>query len=183
MGNGKIYFVRHGESESNLKGTFAGQRENSPLTSKGKKQAGQAATDLVSKGVKPKKIYVSPLLRTIETAQIIIQNAELTDTELIIDERIAEYDMGSLTGTPIRKVTSAELISADGAEDPLIFMERVHKLLTELFDKEEHALIVSHAGVGRIIEAKKRGVNPSSFYDLEPFPNAKVVELEIEITK
>lgn len=34
-----IYFIRHGESEANLKHVFAGQKDNSLLTEKGKEQA------------------------------------------------------------------------------------------------------------------------------------------------
>jgi broad specificity phosphatase PhoE len=58
MTKNKIYFLRHGESEANVKGTFAGQRENSSLTEKGKAQAKDAALDLIKKKIKPQKIYV-----------------------------------------------------------------------------------------------------------------------------
>jgi len=177
MTKNKIYFLRHGESESNVKGTFAGQKENSPLTEKGKAQARDAALDLTKKKIKPQKIYVSPLLRAYETAQIVIAEAGLTDTEIIIDERISEYDMGSLTGTPIREVTSHELISAKGAEEPGKFMDRVHNLIEEIEKINDHVLIVSHAGVGRIIEAKKKGIPAENFYDLDPYPNAQIIEL------
>ena len=46
---GKVYFVRHGESKANVEGKFAGQKENSELTDKGKEQARQAAKNLISK--------------------------------------------------------------------------------------------------------------------------------------
>lgn len=175
----KIYFVRHGESEANVKGTFAGQKEDSPLTTKGKDQARLTAMDLVRKKIKPSKVIVSPLVRAYETATIIIEHAKLDDVQLVVDQRVAEYDMGSLTGTPIRKVSSVELVSAEGAEDPEMFMNRVHGMLDELTSLEEVVLVVSHAGVGRIIEAKKKAVAAANFYDLDPLPNAVVIELEI----
>jgi broad specificity phosphatase PhoE len=34
-----IYFVRHGESEANIRKVFAGRRDNSLLTQKGKEEA------------------------------------------------------------------------------------------------------------------------------------------------
>lgn len=162
----QIFFVRHGESVANTKGIFAGQKENSPLTAKGREQAKQAALDLLNKKIKPKKVIVSPLVRAYETAQIIIQHANLQ-----------KYDMGALTGTPYRKITSKELVFAENAEDPQKFMNRVHNLLEELMDTNETCLIVSHAGVGRIIEARKKGLPAATFYDLDPLPNAQVVEL------
>lgn len=119
-------------------------------------------------------------MRASETAQIIIETANLHEAEIVIDERITEYDMGSLTGTPIRKVTSAELVAAKGAEDPVKFMERVHKLLDEVVNFDGQVLIVSHAGVGRIIETKKKKLSPHSFYDLPPFPNAQIIELDYQ---
>lgn len=177
MKQNKIFFVRHGESEANVKQMFAGQRENSPLTEKGKEQAKQAAIDLINKKIKPQKIIVSPLIRAYETAQIIIHHANLQDIEIIVEERVAEYDMGSLTGTPYRKISSAELVAAENAEDPQKFMDRVHNLLEEIINLNESILIVSHAGVGRIMETKKLGLPPSTFYDLDPLPNAQIIEL------
>lgn len=177
MKQGKVFFVRHGESEANTKGMFAGQRENSPLTEKGREQAKQAALDLLNKKIKPQRVIVSPLIRAYETAQIIIRNANLQDVKIIVEERVAEYDMGSFTGTPYRKITSAELIAAENAEDPQKFMDRVHNLLEEIINANEIILIVSHAGVGRIIETKKKGLPASTFYDLDPPPNAQVIEL------
>ena len=178
MSEKEIYFLRHGESIANIKGVFAGQKENSPLSEEGRNQAKKVARDLIEKNLKPSKIYVSPLLRTQETLQIIVQEAGLIDTEIIIDERIAEYDMGSLTGTPIHKITSLELVSAQNAEDPQVFMDRVHNLLEEIYKLKEQVLIISHAGVGRIIEAKRKSVSADCFYDLEPFPNAQIIKLD-----
>ena len=177
MKQGKVFFVRHGESEANTKGMFAGQRENSPLTKKGREQAKQVAFDLLSKEIKPQRVIVSPLIRSYETAQIIIHHAKLKDAKIMVEKRIAEYDMGSLTGTPYRKITSKELVAAENAEDPQKFMDRLHSLLEEIINTNEIILIVSHAGVGRIIETNKKGLPASTFYDLDPFPNAQVIEL------
>lgn len=176
----KIYFVRHGESEANVRKVFAGQRDNSKLTTIGKEQAKLIGRRIHDSNLSIQKIYTSPLLRTKETTEIIIQNAKLKNVEVLFDERIAEYDMGDITGMPIRHVKSEELVSAKNAENPELFMNRVHELLNELLILDENILIVSHAGVGRIIEAKKRGIEPHSFYDLDPYPNAKIIELEIE---
>src|SRR3989339_659141 len=138
---GKIYFVRHGESEGNVKHTFAGQRENTPLTELGRQQAKQAALDLLNHNFKIDRVITSPLKRAYETAQIIAKEAKLS-SQIEIDERISEYDMGELTGTTYHKITSEELVTAKGAEDPHAFQNRVHDLLNELAQGDKNVLIV-----------------------------------------
>jgi broad specificity phosphatase PhoE len=172
----KIYFVRHGESEANVERKFAGQKEDSPLTELGLEQAKQAALDLLKHGYKIDRVISSPLARAYETAQIVVKEAAL-DLEVELDKRIAEYDMGALTGTPHHKITSEELVSTEGAEDPRAFQNRVQDLLNELQDKDQNVLLVSHAGVGRIIEITKKSLDPNNFYDLEALPNAKIIVL------
>lgn len=62
-----IYFVRHGESEESIKPVF--QSLNSPLTSKGRKQAQYLAERALHLSFKT--IIASPLTRAKETAEII----------------------------------------------------------------------------------------------------------------
>lgn len=90
--------------------------------------------------------------------------------------------MGALTGTPNKDkaVTSKELISAEGAEDPQLFQQRVLDAFAEYSTLPGAILLVSHAGVGRIIEASKQGLAPDVFYDLPSYPNAQAVELDVD---
>lgn len=122
------------------------------------------------------RVISSSLARAYETAEIIIKEAGL-NLEIEIDERLAEYDMGQLTGTTYHKITSEELVSAEGAEDPRTFQNRVQSLLHKLSQEDKSVLLVSHAGVGRIIEVAKKSLNPNDFYDLEALPNAKIIVL------
>lgn len=62
-----VYFVRHGESEGNLKQIH--QAENTPLSKKGIKQAKAVAERLRS--AKIDVLYSSPYLRAKQTAEII----------------------------------------------------------------------------------------------------------------
>ena len=87
--------------------------------------------------------------------------------------------MGELTSTPIRKVSSHELVSAEGAEDPVKFRNRILDFLREYKDSPETILVVSHAGVGRAIEAAKHGMDAGEFYDLPAYPNAHALLLEL----
>lgn len=60
-----IYFVRHGESEANLQGLFAGQKDDSILTEKGREQAKITAQNIKIQIPKIDRIICSPLKRTL----------------------------------------------------------------------------------------------------------------------
>lgn len=169
-----IYFLRHGESEANLNHVFAGQKDDSPLTPSGRNQAEIAARQLADKRIAT--IVTTSLTRARDTSEIIAKIIHCSN--IITDDRLLEYDMGALTGTPNRSITSEELVNAAGAEDPYAFKERVTSALQDLQQHTGNVLIVSHAGVGRIIEAKRRGMSPRNFYNLPPYPNAQPIELD-----
>ncbi len=86
--------------------------------------------------------------------------------------------MGSITGTPTHEITSKRMVSAENAEDPRKFLERVHSFLNEWGKHPEDILMVCHAGVGRVIETIKIDGDPELFYDLPPYPNASVIKLD-----
>lgn len=172
-----IYFIRHGESEANLKHVFAGQKDDSPLTSKGIEQAKAEGQKIKEMGLDIHKIISSPLIRAHETAKIVAQTIGY-DKGIDIDPRITEYDMGSLTGTPTFEISSKMLVRAEHAEDPKVFDERVNSFLKEWNQYEGNVLMVAHAGVGRIIETIRKGTDPELFYDLPAYPNASVIKLD-----
>lgn len=173
-----IYFVRHGESEANLRGVFAGQKEDSVLSEKGREQALITAKEIENENLKIDKIISSPLKRTLETAEIIAKEIGFLFSNIAIDNRIKEYDMGSLTGTPIHKISSITLISAENAENVDDFRSRVVECVKELSKIQENILIVSHAGVGRILETVKENMEAKLFYDLPAYPNASVTKID-----
>lgn len=173
-----IYFVRHGESEANLRGVFAGQRENSALTEKGRVQAKETAQAIKSGVPQIDRIVSGPLKRALETAEIIAQEIGFPVNNIEIDNRITEYDMGSLTGTPIHKISSTALTSAENAENTGDFRNRVYSCIKELSERPETILVVSHAGVGRILETIKGNMEAKLFYDIPAYPNASVNKID-----
>ena len=86
----KVYFIRHGESAGNARGVYTGQLDV-PLTDLGRKQALTARDKLSS--VSFDRIYVSPLVRARETADIIFPQCEH-----VCDKRIREISVGDLAG-------------------------------------------------------------------------------------
>ncbi len=173
-----IYFVRHGESEANARGVFAGQKEDSLLTEKGREQAKITGQLVKSEISKIDKIITSSLKRTKETAEIIAKEIGFDPTDIVIDNHIIEYDMGSLTGTPIKSISSTMLTSAENAEDPKAFHDRIYSFLKRLSQSEETILLVSSAGVGRMLETIKQNRQPALFYDLPAYENASLRQID-----
>jgi len=125
-----IYFIRHGESEANLKHVFAGQKDNSNLTEKGREQAKAEGYKIKELGLNISKIISSPLVRAFDTARIVSEVIGYSK-DIIVDQRITEYDMGSLTGTPMHEISSKMLVSAQNAEKSDDFYNRVQSFLNE----------------------------------------------------
>lgn len=171
-----IYFIRHGESEANVRHVFAGQKDNSPLTEKGKQQAILEGKKIQELGIQIDTVVTSPLDRALSTAKIVAAAIGYAK-EIIIDERITEYDMGSLTGTTMHEISSKLLVTAQNAENPLVFQERISNALQE-WKAKGNILLVAHAGVGRIIETIRTNAKPELFYDIPAYPNAAIVKLD-----
>ena len=81
--------IRHGESESNIRGLISEDIEGFPLTDNGRKQVARTAQELIK--VKAQMILSSPVLRARETASII---SHATDIEITIDHNIRESGLG-----------------------------------------------------------------------------------------
>lgn len=85
--------MRHGEAENNVLHVLAGREAGYHLTERGKTQVTETAERL--KTVPIDVMYTSPVVRTIETAQIV---AEKIGIDYKIDERLTETEMGSVVG-------------------------------------------------------------------------------------
>ncbi len=97
--SGNTYTVmRHGQTMANLEDRIASSKEDDDdsLTPEGIKQINQALETL--KEQKFDLIYVSPFLRTQETAKIIADSLGMPATSVITDDRIAEVFMGTFNG-------------------------------------------------------------------------------------
>jgi len=90
----KIYFTRHGESEANTKNVYSNRViDRYPLTQKGIQQTEELVE--VLKDVAFSKIYSSPLLRAVQTSQILSKRLNV-DFEIV--DALREYDTGILEG-------------------------------------------------------------------------------------
>lgn len=144
----KIILVRHGKTVSNVAKTFS--EENTQLCK-------EAYTELLTTKKKLKdfhfeKIYASPLLRTLQTAEV------LGFQEPILDKRLQEKDFGDFKG----KTYDEALKEAPNAvkdwfadlkhgkppagESSFELFSRVSEFLTELSKTNADSLLICHYG-------------------------------------
>jgi len=87
---------RHGSTLLNENNSFR-SRMDPPLDDEGIKQAEQAAANILREGFEVKKIISSPLLRAVQTADII---ADELDLDVEQDRGLISWDLGFLSGKP-----------------------------------------------------------------------------------
>ena len=101
-----IYIVRHGETDNNKKRVLQG-RSNLPLNEVGIKQAEKVKEYFAEKDIQFDKVYSSPLIRAIKTAQIITGSTQVgsdaTDNSadavpFVLDDHLLEMDYGPYEG-------------------------------------------------------------------------------------
>jgi 2,3-bisphosphoglycerate-dependent phosphoglycerate mutase len=89
--------LRHGESEGNAAGTFAGWRDV-PLTALGRAQAIAAAAALQRWAIRFDALFTSRLTRTVETADLVVRALAIRDIARCADWRLNERHIGALQG-------------------------------------------------------------------------------------
>jgi len=150
-----VYFVRHGESEGNVKSTHQG--ENVRLSEGGIKQSQFLAKRLKSKDIKV--IYASPSLRTKQTAEVISKELRLSvEYWEFLKERRRPSEIEGLSydhrkASKIFEITKENQSKADwkysddeSFNDLLNRAKEVEKRLLE-HDDGQNILCVSHIGI------------------------------------
>lgn len=159
----KLIFLRHGESEYNIRGLCnADPATPVGLTGKGRQQAEQAARHW--RGTPLRRVYVSRLQRAQETAAIvcggqcppICVDARLDDRLTGFEDRPVEDYLRTMGGAPDPFDWKAE-----GGESYREMVARVHDFLDELVDKRDEpaALVVTHHEVLQAVAGRFRGLD------------------------
>jgi probable phosphoglycerate mutase len=86
-------FMRHGEADNNVNRILVGRHIESHLTEIGKQQVRDTANYL--KEIVVDKVFVSPVIRARETAEIV---CDVINLDYEIDERLYEIELGKLVG-------------------------------------------------------------------------------------
>ena len=184
----KIYLVRHGQTDYNLKNLLQGSTDN-PLNSTGREQAQQLA-DLLQ-DIPFEVIYSSPLKRALETAQI-IREKNRGHPPIVLDERLREIDMGDWEGKYFPQVLEEnreffERVKEDpfqyappGGETFTQFVRRLESFLEDLKSKNhETILIVAHQMVNSVLRILIEGGDWRDFWSKRQ-KNGEVWILDLE---
>lgn len=174
-------YVRHGQTPWNVEHRFQGKSDIC-LNETGKQQAYDTANAL--KGLQVKRIYVSPLKRALETANIIKNELQL-DASLVDDERLMERSFGTLEGNicpPEINLWNGDQLPYEGVESVDDFFVRVQDFIRskENEAKEEDILIVAHGGVYLAFHDYFIGFAPNEDRKKRIIPNCKAVRFEVK---
>ena len=150
-----VFFVRHGQTDWNLKKLIQG-RDEVPLNETGLSQANWVATSLATacrqNGIKFDKVVSSPLSRASVTAKAIADKIGCDDFS--IDQRLIERDFGEQSGKTY-DFGSPFII---GNDDSIKGLERVENVLSRMrgFIKEtatdgKYIIAVSHGSATGVL--------------------------------
>lgn len=136
-----FYFLRHGETESNVAKLVAGSLDTH-LTALGRSQARDAAVLLAPEPITA--VYSSPLRRARDTATPI---AEALKLPVVVIPTLAERNWGTLEGQP--RGSRIRGVMPEGAEDTAAFTQRILSAFAQV--DSAVPLMVGHSGVFRVL--------------------------------
>ncbi|WP_162476035.1 histidine phosphatase family protein [Nitrososphaera sp. AFS] len=146
--------MRHGQADNNVNRVLVGRHVESHLTAFGIQQVEDTAKHL--QHIPIDKIYVSPVIRTVETANIV---SEILGIPYVIDERLYEIEIGKLVGMNYDDVINQygnlflkfygeteTTLSKHGVESFSAVKRRIKALMDEVAerDHDKNVLLISH---------------------------------------
>lgn len=151
-GGGRIYLVRHGQSEGNRERRFS-PNPHIELTALGEEQARAAGRWLAARA-RPSRIVSSPFLRARSTAAWIAAELGFAD-EIELEPGLRERDIGELAGRPYAALLEHPSYDVErfwewrprGGESLDQVRLRAAPVLDRLAASPGDAVVVSHGGV------------------------------------
>lgn len=162
----KIALIRHGKTKGNLEKRFIGTTDE-PLSQLGKNEL----NNLIGQNIYPsiKKVYSSPLKRTMETANLLYPSEP---PEILKD--IREMDFGDFENKTFEEITanskysdfgtSEECMYFPNGENLLEFKKRCITTFENVVKKDEDSIIICHGGCIMAI-MEKYGLPKGNFYN------------------
>lgn len=179
----KIFVVRHGKTIWNEKHITQGWSQNR-LSELGKAQAQKAAEKL--KETKLDLIFSSPLMRTIQTTNILNQFHKV---KVIRDKRLIEDNKGIFTGKTDKQITKEQwqLFEKDPKACGIESWDEIFARVKEftIFLKENYSdkkvLVVTHDRIALMIEycSIYDNFDESKFKSLTRFKNAECRQIDL----
>ncbi len=181
-----IIFMRHGQANNNVKKLLVGRNLESHLTDLGIEQVKNTSSQILS-SIDIHKIYSSPVIRTMETAEIV---SDIIKVSFEKDERLFEIELGKLVGMYYEDLINkhgnlfVKFYGDNDDENSLLEFEvesfgavrkRISELLQEIVKKHknENVLLVSHLDPIKAAISLIMNLKPSSVYNIY-IPNASL---------
>lgn len=178
----RIYVMRHGTTVWNEKQITQGRSQNR-LSKNGKVLAEEASKKI--EGVNFDVIFCSPLMRTMQTANIINKKHKV---KIIKDERLTEIDQGVFTGRGKNQISESDAILKNSRSEKCKMesyssvLLRVQNFLQFLkTTKYNTVFIVTHNVTASLISCvcEKIPVDFNNNKHLRNFDNAEIKMFEI----
>jgi len=183
----KIYLIRHGQTDFNLKGIVQGSGVDSDLNEKGREQAEAFYT--MYKDVPFKKIYTSALIRTYQSVSKFITDGIPHQTEKALNEiswgmwdgKLPTSEMHSVYWQIVNRWKEGDLeAKIEGGETPIEVRARLMPMVERLLSQEDSPILVCmHGRAMRILLAMLTG-QALSVMDSFPHENLCLYLLEVK---
>ena len=158
----ELYLIRHAETVMNINPHLVGGRSNEvELTAEGIEQSRRLGRYLLAKQIFPSKVYSSPAVRTLRTAEYVLKEMGL-EIEPVISDLLQELSQGSAEGKLRIEVYTSEVLrkiaqlgkdfKLEGGESMNDVGIRMHEWVIETFaqdkvsEKPERVFVFTHGG-------------------------------------
>jgi broad specificity phosphatase PhoE len=163
----KFYIMRHGQALSNVRAMCScwPEKFHNPLTKQGREVVKESVEKLQKSGKGIDMIFCSPILRTVQTAEIV---GKILKVKPKADKRLREIGFGKFNGVKLESMWKAfkkesDRINkgADGGENYKQILARMEGFLkgTDKKFKNKNILIISHEGPLVLLQAKIMGLS------------------------
>jgi broad specificity phosphatase PhoE len=180
-----LHLVRHGESTWNTLGLAQGHNDLAQLTTRGLRQAADAAERF--RGHPVRALYASDLRRAMQTATAF---SAVLGLPVHVDPRLRERSLGVLEGTAsaaigpsVTGLDGGQVTDPDarpaGGESVRDLYRRAASFADDLADElagDGDVVIVAHGGTLRVLTAYTSGV-PVEEMTWEPLENARILRI------
>lgn len=141
-------YIRHGETEFSKKNVFAG-RKNIPLLEKSAEQSCYMISQIRYYPC-PTKIYHSPLLRAVQTKDIIVNELNLVHIESISNEFLIERDFGKFEGME-KSSKNRDALDACISVEPFDTVKERARLFIISTIKDDNFWVIGHSSFYRAL--------------------------------
>lgn len=181
----QLYYVRHGESIINAQGIWAnviGSPFDLGLSELGKQQAAAAGQACKDQKLHFDLMVVSPMQRTRETAQIIIDTINFPADKVIYNPLVTERKYAGLEGTSFHDFFEnhkyQDLDTVPGNETVEALQIRANEALQYLQNlSQDIILVVGHAAFGRAMQRAVKGQPYTDEYEAAADPTHNSLDI------